>query len=82
MLKLRDRRMRKEAPADSSSAPVREQPAYNASGASTTRVPATSGPPENLVMKLLEVIAIYAATGIVVPSSPKYTSSGVWCSRD
>jgi hypothetical protein len=56
--------------------------AYKARGAAITRVPATSVSPENPVMKLFWVIAIYAAIGITVSSSPKYTSSGVRYSRD
>jgi hypothetical protein len=56
--------------------------AYKALGAAIERVPATSVPPENPVMKLFAVIAIYAATGVAAASSPKYTSSGVRYSRD
>jgi hypothetical protein len=56
--------------------------AYKARGATIARVPAISVSPDNLVMELFRVFAIYAATGIAVSSSPKYTSSGVRYSRD
>jgi hypothetical protein len=56
--------------------------AYKARGPAIARVPATSVSPENPVMKFFGVIAFYAAIGITVSSSPKYTSSGVRYSRD
>jgi hypothetical protein len=54
---------------------------YKASGAAIGGVPATSVPRENPRMKPLADIGIYAATGVVAASSPKYTSSGVQYSR-
>jgi hypothetical protein len=61
---------------------LRKSTAYKAPGAAIDRLPATSVPPDNPVMKPFAVIAIYAATSVAAASSPKYTSSGVQYSRD
>jgi len=56
--------------------------AYKALGTAIVGLTATSQSPGNPAMKFFAFIAIYAAIGVAAASSPNYTSSGVWYSRD